>query len=120
MHISTLFKILNQIKLLHWQTKKHAVHTALGDLYTGLDGLIDSYVETYSGKYGFIKIDAPASISVDDISRVDPEGFLGEVAQFLHNEFSKNIQPEKDSDLANIRDEMMAIVNKTRYLLRQD
>jgi hypothetical protein len=120
MHISTLFKILNQIKMLHWQTKKHAVHTALGDLYTELDGLVDSYVETHSGKYGFIKIDAPASISIDDISRVDPEGFLGEVAQFLHGDFSKDIQPEKDSDLANIRDEMMAIVNKTRYLLRQD
>jgi hypothetical protein len=119
MQIPTLFKILNQIRILHWQTRSHATHTALGDLYASLDGLMDNFVEVYSGKYGFIKLESSASISVDDISRVDPEGFLGEVSQYLHGEFSKNLS-DKDSDLANIRDEMMAIVNKTRYLLRQE
>lgn len=118
MHISTLFQILNQLRMMHWQTESYAAHVALGSLYDSLDELIDDFVETYSGKYGKPKLESPLSISVADIGRIDPESFLGEVAQFLQGKFSEEFDPSKDTDIANIRDEMIGAVNKTRYLLR--
>lgn len=118
MHIGTLFQILNQIRMMHWQTDSYAAHVALGELHDGMDKLIDDFVETYSGKYGKPKLDAPLDISVVDIMRIDPEAFLGEVCQFIQGKFSEHLDSSKDTDLNNIRDEMLAAVNKTRYLLR--
>lgn len=118
MHIGTLFQILNQLRMMHWQTDSYAAHVALGQLYDGMDELIDEFVETYSGKYGKPKLDSPLEIGVVDISRIDPESFLGEVCQFIQGKFSENLDASKDTDLNNIRDEMLASVNKTRYLLR--
>jgi hypothetical protein len=118
MHIGTLFQILNQVRIMHWQTDSHAAHKALGKFYEGFDALVDEFVETYSGKYGNPKIDSPIEITLVDINRIDPESYLGEVSQFIHGKFSEKINGEKDSDLANLRDEMLALANKTRYLLR--
>jgi hypothetical protein len=118
MHVVTLLQIINQIKMMHWQTDSYAAHVALGSLYDSLDELIDDIVETYSGKYGKPKLDAPGSINVIDISRMDPEGFLGEIAQYLQGKFVDGMDSDKDSDVLNLRDEMLAAVNKTRYLLR--
>lgn len=118
MHIGTLFQVLNQLRMMHWQTESYAAHVALGGLYDSLDELIDEFVETYSGKYGKPKLESPIDINIVDINRVDPESFLGEVAQFLQGSFSEHFDSSKDTDIANIRDEMLGAVNKTRYLLR--
>jgi hypothetical protein len=42
MKLSVVFLVLNQLKVDHWQTKKHSEHIALGEAYEALDVLSDA------------------------------------------------------------------------------
>ena len=52
--ITNFLSIQSQLKVLHWQTKSYAEHKAFGKLYDALDGLFDTFIEVYMGKYGTI------------------------------------------------------------------
>lgn len=47
---SLLFEIEINAHIAHWQTKRAWDHLALGDLYEGIVGLRDRFVETFQGK----------------------------------------------------------------------
>ena len=52
MYVGRVPGALQQIKLLHWQTKSYARHKAYDDIYHSLGDLVDKFVEMYMGKYG--------------------------------------------------------------------
>ena len=52
--VTKLLTYQNQVKILHWQTTSYSEHKSLGDLYDGLSGHIDQFVEVFMGKYGRI------------------------------------------------------------------
>jgi hypothetical protein len=114
--VSTLLGFVSQIHVFHWLTTSYAQHQALGGLYDGIHDLSDQFMEVYMGKYGRTFGNSSASIISYDVSDVIEtikgfEGFLISLTgQF--SEFS-----ESDTDLLNIRDEMLALVHKTQYLL---
>jgi hypothetical protein len=87
----------NQMKIFHWQTESYAQHKAFGKVYDNLSGLIDDFVEVCMGKHG-------------------RPSFQGEFNIPLFS-FSQLYNPETDSDLLNIRDEMLAEMNRLKYLL---
>lgn len=43
--------LLSQIKLYHWSTMKYGVHKALDKLYESTGTHIDSFVESFLGRY---------------------------------------------------------------------
>ena len=43
-----------QYRIFHWQTQSYSEHKAFGKIYKTLDENIDSFVETFMGKYGRI------------------------------------------------------------------
>ena len=45
-------EMLNTVKLFHWKTNSYAKHKATDDLYSELNGNIDSFVEVLLGKQG--------------------------------------------------------------------
>ena len=51
---SALFEIRINTHIAHLQTTSLAEHLALGDLYSKLEELQDSFTETYQGIYGVI------------------------------------------------------------------
>jgi DNA-binding ferritin-like protein len=112
--IQNLLTIVNQLKYYHWQTDSYSKHKALGKAYDTLNGLVDDFVEILLGKYG--KELSPISINIKTESELDYNSAIEEISNYLSYELS-NILDEKDTDLLNIRDEMLAIVNKTKYLL---
>jgi len=112
--IQNLLTIVNQLKYYHWQTDSYSKHKALGEAYDTLNALVDDFVEILLGKYG--KDLVPISINIKTESELDANSAINEIAEFLANDLS-NILSEKDTDLLNIRDEMLATVNKTKYLL---
>jgi hypothetical protein len=79
-----------------------------------MDVLIDTFVESAMGKYGrFVLIDETKTIQLSNLSELDMKGLINTVREAL-------IQmelDEKDTDLSNIRDEMIGEVNKLSYLL---
>ena len=117
MHIEKFLTLQNQLRIHHWQTPSFAEHKALGKAYEALDPLIDSFVETYMGKYGK-DTEQNRTIELLGYEAAHPMPVLKYFENFLLNELPQGLSEEKDSDLLNIRDEMVGVLNKTKYLLR--
>jgi hypothetical protein len=106
-----------QFKILHWQTKGYARHIAFGNIYDTLDGLIDQYVEISMGKVGRFSIDeSNRNIEIYNLQDIDIVKFIQKIKEFLIG-LSAELSSENDTDLLNLRDEMLAEVNKLAYLL---
>ena len=117
MHSEMLIFLMNlqqQLRGLHWQTKSYSRHSAYGNTYDALDELIDEFAEVAMGKYGRVKFNK-ANIVIHDIEAPELDNLLGHVIDEL-NSFTLKLD-ETDTDLLNIRDEMLALVNKLKYLL---
>lgn len=105
-----------QLKINHWQTKSIARHEAFGSTYDELQGLIDTYVEESMGKYGrFILNDDNKTITLSNLNELDIKSFINTVREALI-QFTEHIEPT-DTNLLNIRDEMLGLINKLSYLL---
>jgi hypothetical protein len=111
--IVALMAIRDQIKVYHWQTSKYASHIATNDLVAALDKNIDEFVEVYMGKYGRPKI--RKTIKLHNFSESAARAFVAQQTEFLTKKMPKMLR-STDSDLLNIRDTILADVNKTLYL----
>jgi DNA-binding ferritin-like protein len=115
-NVNFLLGLQIQMKINHWQTKGYARHKAFGKFYDTLGDLIDTFVESAMGKYGrFILDDESKTIQLNNISELDIKGLVNTVREALV-QMSEQLDPS-DTDLLNIRDEMLGEVNKLNYLL---
>ncbi len=109
-----LLELQSQLRILHWQTKSHAKHLAFGETYDTLGDLIDLYVETCMGIYGRFTLDeGERNITIQNLSDVDVLGMIKTIRVSVRE---MDINP-KDTDLLNLRDEMLTSINKLSYLL---
>jgi hypothetical protein len=114
--IQFLFEIRNQIKLYHWQTYEHARHIATDKYLESLDKHIDYFVEVSMGKYGRPRVTgATATITLKNMTEKAAAIYLNAARSYLQGTFSKTINP-KDTDLLNIRDEILGDLNQLAYL----
>jgi hypothetical protein len=111
--VTEMLTIRNQIKVYHWQTKSFSRHTATDGLTAKLDELIDTFVETYMGKYGRPKVSG--AIKVSNFSEGAAKSFVAQKRRYLEVELPRKIKPT-DTDLLNIRDEILGELNKVLYL----
>jgi DNA-binding ferritin-like protein len=115
-NINFFLGLQSQLKVMHWQTKGYARHQALGMTYDALDDLIDTFVEEAMGKYGrFVLDDETKTISLVNISELDPKAMVKTVCDALI-QFTDQFEPT-DTNLLNVRDEMLGLFNKLGYLL---
>lgn len=106
-----------QFKILHWQTKGYARHVAFGDIYDSLDELVDEYVEVAMGKWGRFNVDNKTNTIVyKNLSEVNMVEFLQDFKGKLYM-ITTELDQEKDTDLLNLKDEILAKINKLAYLL---
>lgn len=115
--VTKLLTYQNQVKILHWQTTSYSEHKSLGDLYDGLSGHIDQFVEVFMGKYGRIISPSTFNLILENYKNLGPMSLMNEIETYLVNDVPTMLDAKKDTDLLNIRDEMLADVNKTKYLL---
>jgi hypothetical protein len=111
--INKMLEARDCLHLVHWNTKSYAEHKALGKFYDSWLDLTDTFVETYSGRYG--RVDGKIEISVN--SNYDSVLYLNEIRTFLQLEAPTIIAPTLDADLSNILADMLGLVNHTLYLL---
>jgi hypothetical protein len=116
MIVTNLLTLHNQLKIHHWQTKSYAEHQALGGAYDEFSGLIDEFIEVFMGKYGRIESKDGFKIELDNYKDISPTDFVDKYVSYLVNELPKSLE-ETDTDLLNIRDEMLAQLHKLKYLL---
>lgn len=120
MKIVNLLYILNQLKMFHWQTKSFAQHDAFGNTYETLDGLTDEFVEVFIGKHGrSYSLNKLYDIQLYDYSESRVGEFITKTRDYLINDLLpiEQYPPVYNSDLLNLRDEMLAAINKLAYLL---
>lgn len=115
--VQVLLTTTHQLHVYHWQTDSYAAHQAFGQAYDTLDGLMDQFVETFMGKYGKVASKDGFDINLSNITDKKPNEFIDSVIDFLTNELPKSLKSETDTDLLNIRDEMVGELNKLKYLL---
>ena len=115
----TFIEMLNTIKLHHWKTMSFATHKATDELYSKLNENIDTFVEIMLGKSGGrINLTNVRSIPVYDFN--DENAFKRKIDSyraFLTNlTMNSNIMHD-NTDLFNVRDELLANLNQFMYLL---
>lgn len=114
--LQVLMYVRDQVKIYHWQTMSFARHKATDDLVSSLDESIDDFVETYMGKYGRPHFTAKNSkIQLYDATDKKGHVILEECIRWLSTDLPKQLK-KTDTDLLNIRDEIVGKLNKTRYL----
>ena len=107
----------NQIKLYHWQTYSYSRHKATDDVVNSLDEHIDLYVEVYMGKYGRMKMTPKTgTFKIENMTDKKAVAYVKECIKVLTGPLVQKLNPQKDSDLLNIRDEMLGDLNKLLYL----
>jgi hypothetical protein len=120
-NIVTMFlQMLNTVKLYHWRTYSHSQHKASDDLYSNLNSNIDTFVETMLGKTGgrvnLVKQKTLPLLAIENIN--DFKNEISKYKSFLIN-MSKDseLNTTGNSDLLNIRDEILGNLNQFTYLL---
>jgi hypothetical protein len=111
-----LVQIQLQFKFLHWQTFGDAKHKAYGEIYDLLGELIDSFVEIMMGKYGRVEFEPEFSIMFQDIKSLSVQNFMDGITEFLV-EMTDHLDSRYDTDLLNLRDEMLGGINQLKYRL---
>ena len=111
--IGPLIQFQQQLRIFHWQTVSYAQHKAFGKIYESLDPLVDSFVETYMGKFGRAKPTLTYHIELKSLSDNNAndviEGFKGYLESMSNEDLS--------TDLLNIRDSILGEVHTLQYLL---
>ncbi len=118
-NVNFFLGLQNQMKICHWQTKGIARHEAFGNFYDDLTPLIDKYIEQAMGKYGrFVLDDETKTIELSNLSEIDIKGLVNTTREALI-QFTEQLDPS-DTDLLNLRDEFLGLVNKYAYLFTME
>jgi hypothetical protein len=110
-----LIRMEQQLRILHWQTKSFARHTAYGKIYNGLGELIDTFMEASMGEYGRFQL-SDGAIQLRNLDELNVGETMDEYIGFLLS-FNEKLDPARDSDLLNLRDELLTDVKQLKYLL---
>jgi hypothetical protein len=120
-HIVSMFlQMLNTVKLYHWKTTSFAQHKATDELYSALNESIDTFVETMLGKTGS-RVNLTGTKSIPLLDYTDVSGFKKEVEHYktflISMGTDSTLSSNNNTDLLNIRDELLGHLNQFTYLL---
>jgi len=114
--VCLMMTLRDQVKIYHWQTMNHSRHKATDDLVDKLDDNIDKFTEVYMGKYGRPKFGGRTSvIKIRNFHDTEAPALLKSAIDWLTHKLPKHLK-STDTDLLNIRDEILADLNQTLYL----
>lgn len=109
-------QMLNTVKLYHWKTSSYAQHKATDELYSNLNSSIDSFVEIMLGKAGN-RVNLTGTKSIPLLDYTDVTGFKREVEMYKDYLIGLQVDGHRDTDLLNVRDEILGHLNQFTYLL---
>ena len=113
-------EMLMMVKLFHWKTHSYATHKATDQLYDSLNDNMDKFIEVLLGKTGS-RIDLMNNKTISLIDLNSQESLKSKIMSLksylvgLNN--NKALSTMSNSDLFNIRDEILGDLNKFLYLL---
>jgi hypothetical protein len=115
--VQTFLEMLNTVKLYHWKTHSYAQHKATDELYSKLNENIDTFVEILLGKdESRVRMVEKRSRLIDSKNTKDFKDRIYEYREFLID-ISKYFDEKRDTDLLNVRDEILGHINQFLYLM---
>ncbi len=108
--IAQCFNARDAAHKLHLQTQSYAQHMALGAFYEGITSLVDSYAESWQGRYGVI-----AAYPTIPESAADPLALIINLREFIDN---TRVNCGTTSELQNDIDAIVTLCNSTIYKLQ--
>lgn len=107
----------DQLKIYHWQTSVYARHAAADKLFDALEDQIDRFMEVLQGTRNLrIQLTVKSgNVKYSNQSDDDANAILLSFKNWLSTVLP-NMLEDTNTDLLNIRDEMLASVNNTIYL----
>jgi len=116
----TFLEMLTTIKLYHWKTHSFAQHKATDELYSSLNEHIDKFVEILLGKdESRIRMVEKCNPLRDYENSVNFKEKIYEYREFLVN-LNNSFNSKTDTDLLNVRDEILGDINQFLYLMTFD
>jgi DNA-binding ferritin-like protein len=113
-----LLLLRNQTKIYHWQTQYYSRHKASDELVDHLDELIDKFVETYQGIYKNIILDNRGTNNISFVLQNIEDNEIQTFVTTIRKSFIEEINGITDSELLNIKDEILHVIDKTLYLFK--
>lgn len=130
--IRNLMEMKNNLQVYHWNTKSYAKHKATDELITSLSNHIDKFVEVYLGVNPNSKIQI-SNINIRDYDDKQLTSALIQVNNMMSTVKEQDYSVKKGSaskgsllrgtsykvtsDLVNIKEEIVADIHRTLYLL---
>jgi hypothetical protein len=123
--VPRFLQMVNTVKLYHWRTLSYSTHKATDDLFVKLNEKVDEFMEILLGKQSSETARA-AILTVGD--RMGPlqthtnnDDFKAVIKSYiaflLHLSEEPSFNTLANTDLLNLRDEMVGIFNQFLYLL---
>ena len=120
-YIPLLLEILDTIKTYHWRTHSYSTHKATDELHENLSAKTDEFAEVLLGKIGpdrFAALNIPSVrvrvLKTNEEAESAARNYIARLANISSN---PSLSHHTDVDLLNIRDEMVAMLNRFLYLL---
>jgi len=104
------FTVQHINKLYHWNTLSYSRHKASDEFNEKLLEIIDRFIEVFIGRYNLKP--RVSKIQLDNLSDEDIIEFYKRGRDYIQT-FDQSF---KDTELLNIRDELLAEINQTLYL----
>lgn len=109
--VSVLFHSGTNAHFMHLQTKSYSEHKALGRYYEAVIDLADRWAEAYQGCYQVID-SYPSDFHIAKV----PLTYIEKIKDFVDG--IRKVLPD-DSQLQNIIDEIVELLDSTCYKLRE-
>ena len=111
--VMCLLNSVTTAHIMHLQTPSYAEHMALGAFYEEMGDLVDSFVESYQGKYGILQ-NYPKTY---EFPIEEPVTYMKMLAAELE-QYRRQPGFPQDTELQNELDNVANLINGTLYKLR--
>ena len=116
--VNHFLELLIIVKVFHWRTKSYAIHKATDELYDKLNEYIDKFVEVMLGKEGSrLNMKDKKILMTDPTTKAQFKKIIYSYRILLEDKMNQYIIEKGNTDLYNIRDEILGNINQFLYLI---
>lgn len=114
--VKPMMEFRDQIKLYHWKTSSFARHKGTDKFLEKFDKLLDEFVEVLTGCRNE-KVNDNFSVKFVLLTDRTAEGYVISFRDWISNNLP-GLLYDHETDLLNLKDEILANVNRLLYLFR--
>lgn len=108
------FELQLNIKMYHWTTESYSNHKSSDKLLEKISDLSDSFIEKYMGAFSRPVLRLGSAVPIQNMTKPKYVKLLKQAQEYLRGDLEKIIS--KNSELLNIRDEILGELDQALYV----